>query len=69
MTTTTIDAEIATLCASAVHGREHAREVGIKLIGLFERRCEVEVTKYGDDAMIPASAWRALDLGNFYLRG
>ena len=64
-----LDAEIAVTCDSTVYGRDHAREIGVKLVELFERRCAAEVTVHGDDAMVPASAWKALDLGNLYLRG
>lgn len=64
---TTIDAEIATALSAAVHGREHARRHGVALVELFERRCAAEVAVHGDDSMVPASAWAALDLGNHYL--
>jgi len=65
---TILDAEIRTALKRAVHGREDAHEHGLKLVSLFESRCQAEVAIHGDDALIPAAAWTALDLGNAYLK-
>jgi len=65
---TTIDTEIRNALNRTVYGREDAREHGAKLVELFERRCAAEVAVHGDDALIPAAAWTALDLGNLYLK-
>lgn len=65
---TALDTEIRIALKRAVHGREDAHEHGLKLVELFESRCAVEVALHGEDALIPAAAWTALDLGNAYLK-
>ena len=66
-TLTTLTTQITLALNSAVHGREAARELGAKLLGLFEACVAAEVARHGEEAIVPRIALVALERGNLYL--